>query len=484
MESTEEEEERERRREKKRERKGGQFRKEGKVRILMRMTLECFQSAMLLRLLLLVMLVLSQTRVGAGEEDGEGLTPRLAKWLSQRETPSKLSSKIVQDRFPGMGSGFKAREKVYANDTLIQVPMSVFMSLKTATDSKLKPVVIDLFQNNCSANAILALHVLHERSLGEASNFSAYIESLPKAFDLPVVWTDEELAELNGTQLLPKVVQQRGAIEKEYQDVILPVLQSLQYAELLKDFRYGLSEYFWAYCCVVSRAFLVQVEDSRLPLLIPGIDLFNSGPVETHLNIDQEKGVVSVVTSQEYSEGEQVFLNLGNEPNLGLMLTQGFALANNPDDFVELYATFDLKDPFMDTKRKILRYLNVTENPVFLMRRKGQIPKDLITSLRVHTMKPSEFDNFKELEKDKPLSLQNELDVSRELLLACQKSLQAFPTSVKEDDELLHHPGGLPRRKAYAVLYRRSEKLVYIEAMHAISESWNSILFSGDAYIH
>ncbi len=213
------------------------------------------------------------------------------------------------------------------------------------------------------------------------------------------------------------------------------------------------------------------------------------------------------------------------------MLTQGFALANNPEDFVELFVSFDPKDPFLHTKRRILRFLGVehTDESIFVMQvqkhtlshthththslslslslsiwrhlfcvegftyhfvssslhlllwqRKGKIPRDLLTSLRVHTMKPSEFDSFKRLESGRLLSLQNELDVSREVLLTCQKSLQAFPTSVKEDDEILLMPGGLDRRKAYAVLYRRSEKLVYIEAMHAITESWNNILFSGD----
>ena len=114
--------------------------------------------------------------------------------------------------------------------------------------------------------------------------------------------------------------------------------------------------------------------------------------------------------------------------------------------------------------------MGVPRRETFVLRRQGKIPQDLFTTLRVHLMKPSEFDNFAALEGGKPLSLQSELRVFREVLLTCQKSLQAFATSVKEDDELLMKPGGLERRAAYAILYRRGEKLVYIEAMHAISE--------------
>ena len=206
--------------------------------------------------------------------------------------------------------------------------------------------------------------------------------------------------------------------------------------------------------------------------------------MDTHLEVDQKKEVVRVVTKQAFAQGEQVFLNTGREPNLGYMLTQGFALANNPADFVELFVTFDpSKDPFSETKMKILEYLGVSPDRPFLLQRRGKIPQDLITTLRVHTMKPSEFDDFKELERNNALSLQNELAVSREILLVCQKSLQAFPTSVKEDDQLLLQDNQLPPRLANAIMYRRSEKLVYIEAMTAISDNWNNILFAGgDAF--
>ena len=47
----------------------------------------------------------------------------------------------------------------------------------------------------------LALFLLHERSQ-PASEWAAYLQSLPASPGSPVVWSDEELAELQGTQLL------------------------------------------------------------------------------------------------------------------------------------------------------------------------------------------------------------------------------------------------------------------------------------------
>ena len=40
---------------------------------------------------------------------------------------------------------------------------------------------------------MVALNLLHERSLGEASPFRVYIDQLPKQFDLLSQWSDDEL---------------------------------------------------------------------------------------------------------------------------------------------------------------------------------------------------------------------------------------------------------------------------------------------------
>ena len=45
--------------------------------------------------------------------------------------------------------------------------------------------------------------------------------------------------------------------------------------------------------------------------------------------------------------------------------------------------------------------------------------------------------------------------------------------------ELLKRPGGLGRRLAYAVAYRRAEKLLLHAAMQKTVELWNSLLLKG-----
>ena len=108
-----------------------------------------------------------------------GLTPDLAKWLSQRESPAKISAKIAQDVFPGMGFGLKAEEAVVANETLMEVPASALLSMKTASEGKLKGVVEELLRSNCSANSVLALHLLHEAPSASRLRFTLTLSPCP-----------------------------------------------------------------------------------------------------------------------------------------------------------------------------------------------------------------------------------------------------------------------------------------------------------------
>ena len=74
------------------------------------------------------------------------------------------------------------------------------------------------------------------------------------------------------------------------------------------------------------------------------------------------------------------------------------------------------------------------------------------------------------------MSLVNERDTLWQVLAACKVFLDAQPTTLEEDDKLLLRPEGLPRRQAWAVLYRRGEKAPYREIMQAALDSWQKFL--------
>jgi [ribulose-bisphosphate carboxylase]-lysine N-methyltransferase len=65
----------------------------------------------------------------------------------------------------------------------------------------------------------IALFLLHERAKGGASRWAAYLTSLPADTGSPLQWGQEDLAELQGSQLLGTVEAYRAYFKQRYQQL-------------------------------------------------------------------------------------------------------------------------------------------------------------------------------------------------------------------------------------------------------------------------
>ena len=54
--------------------------------------------------------------------------------------------------------------------------------------------------------------------------YSIDLDVLPQRFDTPMFWTEEELQELKGTQVLPRIGKQKS--EQQYTEQLLPLITS------------------------------------------------------------------------------------------------------------------------------------------------------------------------------------------------------------------------------------------------------------------
>lgn len=93
--------------------------------------------------------------------------------------------------------GLVAARPVPKGEQLYSIPEAAWMSTKAVAASPIGPEVAGL-----QPWLQLALFLLHERAKGGASEWAAYIAALPAAPDTPVLWSEGELAELQGSQLL------------------------------------------------------------------------------------------------------------------------------------------------------------------------------------------------------------------------------------------------------------------------------------------
>ena len=121
----------------------------------------------------------------------------LSVWLESRDVPAKrLGSqpKIVEGELC-----LVATRPTSKGQTLAAIPQKAWLTQQTVSDSPIGGFVEEL-----DGWLQICLYLLHEQSK-QSSAWGPYLASLPKEVDLPLFWSEQELQELQGTQLLNSV---------------------------------------------------------------------------------------------------------------------------------------------------------------------------------------------------------------------------------------------------------------------------------------
>lgn len=129
-----------------------------------------------------------------------------------------------------------------------------------------------LLRDNLDHVGILQVWLILQRELGNQSDYSPYINSLPKP-DIPIVYTDELLKELSGTEVYEAVHDLRLKLRSTWSNA-QPILHEVGKA-CGRDFSHlSGDDWLWAFSIVTSRAFTVPQNsgspDSTVFSLIPG----------------------------------------------------------------------------------------------------------------------------------------------------------------------------------------------------------------------
>jgi len=408
---------------------------------------------------------------------GKGVTAEMANWLSSVSTPGRINNKLVSHQFGLMGAGFLAGEDVNENETLVEIPMDAVMSQRSAYNSRLKPF---LDASPMDSFAVLVLHLMFEASLPD-SVFRAYIDTLPQAVDLPLSWSEEEMGQLNGTQLLPYVKQQQASVKQDYDTLVQSLLA--KHPLLFPAESFNLERFIWATSIVMSRSFLFNIGGALHPVLVPVADVFNlKSDAETLISTDPSGALFQIHTKQPFKKGEQVFISLGHKSTFHLLSNYGYADPDNAMDSISVRMRLDPEDPFVDMKEKMLAKLGVRSGGSATVTKSKDdvtIPNDLLAFTKVQVLKPRDFDQFLDIAEGKPVSLRNQLDSLRKLMVFFSRLLANAPTTVQEDGDTLMREGGLAKRTAFAIAYRRNENIVLHEAMKKVASMWESMLLQG-----
>ena len=121
----------------------------------------------------------------------------LSVWLESRDVPAKrlgTQPKIVEGKLC-----LVATRSTTKGQTLAAIPQKAWLTQQTVSDSP-----IGVFVEELDGWLQICLYLLHEQSK-QQSVWGPYIASLPREVDLPLFWSEDELQELQGTQLLTSV---------------------------------------------------------------------------------------------------------------------------------------------------------------------------------------------------------------------------------------------------------------------------------------
>jgi histone-lysine N-methyltransferase SETD3 len=149
----------------------------------------------------------------------------------------------------------------------------------------------------------LMIYILWDRKInGDQSFFHPYYEILPPTLrTMPIFWTRDELAMLEGSYLVYQIHDRNQAIADDYHAIcqIAPTFQNIC----------NLEEFKWARMCVCSRNFGLQMDGHRTSALVPHADMLNHRrPRATKWTFDEELQAFTITTlHQTIAAGAQVY---------------------------------------------------------------------------------------------------------------------------------------------------------------------------------
>lgn len=121
----------------------------------------------------------------------------LTAWIEERGLPVEklnVQPEVVEDNL-----SLVVTRPTSKGQALVAIPSTAWLTQKSVIKSGIAKLVEDL-----EPWLQIALFLLHERSKSPSS-WQQYLDSIPAEPDVPLFWTNEELSELQGTQLLSSI---------------------------------------------------------------------------------------------------------------------------------------------------------------------------------------------------------------------------------------------------------------------------------------
>ncbi|KAF3164264.1 hypothetical protein TWF788_001212 [Orbilia oligospora] len=323
---------------------------------------------------------------------------------------------------------------------------------------------------------------------GKLASFWPYIRLLPKTFDTPLYFNDDEMERLAGTNLGAGDVLLRKQLWMEEWEAGRQFLEGVG-SESAQEYTWDL--FLRAATIYTSRSFpskLVGITmdssieentmlsgDAGFPVLIPLVDILNHKP-NTKIIWEPTQTSFSLIAPETISEGSQVFNNYGPKGNEELLMGYGFVIPENPADSLAMKFTISPRGQAAQIWEQ--RALKQTWREVFHLTKstdsgqktstapalESDWPEAFVDLFRILVANENEIDDLENGDINAtPISIRNELAVALGLKAAIKQKLAA----IRKYDISLSSPAA-GYRETVADIYRRGQEDIIVSKIQKL----------------
>ncbi|KAF8520448.1 SET domain-containing protein [Hysterangium stoloniferum] len=304
--------------------------------------------------------------------------------------------------FPNMGRGAIATEAIQKDTIIFSLPRSLTLSTRTSLLPKKFGEKEWKYYQLHKGWIGLILCMLWEDAAESNGKWGDYLRTLPKQFQTPMFWSNDDLLELKGTSIYDKIG--KAEVEQDYHEKLLPAMQSRPdlFPKDKLETQYNLKKYHLMGSRILSRSFRVErwsgeeegsdadhpamepmtnqvdgmdvdtvehhSDDANEPVdvgensesmddeddeddpsdvaMVPLADMLNARYKSENARLCYDSEHLQMICIRDITAGEQIWNTYGDPPNSDLLRRHGHVdvvcmpngLQGNPADVVEIRA--------------------------------------------------------------------------------------------------------------------------------------------------
>jgi histone-lysine N-methyltransferase SETD3 len=355
------------------------------------------------------------------------------------------------------GAGVVATRDLAAKELVMVIPRQASLSVETAfaAEGYGKLLREDRLVRSIPSLALVVLLAVERRN--SKSVWKPYLDVLPRAFDLPMLFSAAELEWFQASPVAGQALRLAASAIRHYAYLYRLMSKAGQPTFTFDDFQ-------WAECVVMSR-------QNRIPALsgagdgvlalIPGWDMCNYGAGRISTMYNPAAHASEFFAMDATPKGTQVRVFYGERPNSQLALYQGFVAQDNAHDVLVVPVVLDEADALYKLRKLLLGKRGFsTPSQDFAISCTGELSRALRDYCRLACVDKADAEFVLKNADAEIVSPRNEIAALELLIRVLQAVAEAYPTTLEQDEALLASKEGaaLTPRQRLAVLMRMAEK--------------------------